>query len=135
MADTSRPPRRRSSKPIVPVPTRVAAEYGEQEIVIERREIVARIQEDPESEHPMLRAAFMAVSDNLAHTITESESQSYEFTHGGHKFSFSATPVDAPEQGSDAWKVDRALSHLGVGDTDAAMRVLRNGNSDDATVY
>lgn len=68
-------------------------EGREERIVVERREMIAEIEEG-DGEHPMLRLAFMTVSDAIASTIERGESQRYEFTHRGHTFEIVASPAE-----------------------------------------
>lgn len=83
--------------------------YATPVIVIERRVIVATIEQDPHGEHPMLRAAFMAASDALADSLTDERSfDRLEFTHGDHRFTVAAEPEnpktpEAAEPFGDSW--------------------------------
>lgn len=67
-------------------------------IVIERREVVGIIAPDSHGEHPMMRAAFMAVSDAMADSLSNQDSQRYEFTHGSHTFEFHANPTTTNQE-------------------------------------
>lgn len=67
-------------------------EGREERIVVVRHEIIAEIEEG--DGEPMLRLAFMTVSDAIASTIERGESQRYEFTHRGHTFEIVASPAE-----------------------------------------
>lgn len=66
-------------------------------IVIERRETVAIIEEDPHGERSMLEAAFLAASGAIAYALQgPSSACSLEFTYGDHRFELAATPRVSP---------------------------------------
>jgi hypothetical protein len=63
-------------------------------IVIERREHVATIGQDPSGEHPMLRAAFMAASDYIANNADGRNPIALEWKHGPGTFVAAYTPEE-----------------------------------------
>lgn len=90
---------------------RTTENAGNEDIVIERREIIARIKPGMDG-LPMMQAAFMAVNDWLGENLDGRQTPTVEWNYGPYRFTITTalTGIETVEIGADGYDQNDAYA-------------------------